>query len=558
MSGIHEPDNQVVSTGAQPGATSAIAGRVGGRDWRHLSTLFEQLPPHAIEAEMNVLGSMLIDPQVIGDVILVLRSGDDFYKPANGSIYEAMVELYDKHGAMDIVLLNQLLVDRDILSTVGGLNYLVELASAVPSAASALHHARLVRNKAAIRHLIDTAGDILYDAYHSSENALVILEAAEQRIFQIAQQSEQSHAVTMQELVYQAYDLISAADGEHLTGVPTGYHDLDEMTYGLQKGEMIIIAARPSMGKTALALNIAEQMALAGYPTGFFSLEMSKEQLVQRILSSRSRVDSKKLRRGMLNTDEDGSLQNACRELHDAPIYIDDTAGLTLLQMRAKARRLAAKHDIKALVVDYLQLMSAGGRVESRQMEISEISRGVKAMARELNIPVICLSQLNRAAEQREGHRPRMSDLRESGSLEQDADVVMMLHREEYYHQADPDWAEMNEEKLGVAELILAKQRNGPTGSVRLSWISEITRFENFSPAAPPGGYYGSGERYSTPATPPGPRNPRNPLAPRGGQGAPGSEPASGRFQKGAQTGPVSGFRDGGGPEPENADDIPF
>jgi replicative DNA helicase len=244
------------------------------------------------------------------------------------------------------------------------------------------------------------------------------------------------------------------------------------------------------MGKTALALNIAESMAMLGHGVGIFSLEMGKQQLVQRLLCARSGIDSQRLRRNMLRDTEFRSLMTACDELQQAPVFIDDTPGLSLLQLRAKARRMAAKHAVKAIMIDYLQLMSTGGRVESRQVEVSEISRGVKAMARELKVPVICLSQLNRAAETREGHRPRMGDLRESGSIEQDADVVMLLHREDYYHNDDQEWKENNPDKLGLAELILTKQRNGPTGTINLSWIAQSTRFRDHSSARPPGGWH--------------------------------------------------------------------
>jgi replicative DNA helicase len=371
---------------------------------------------------------------------------------------------------------------------------------------------------------------VLYDAYHSPEDAQVILERAEQAIFRIAQQSEHSHAETLQALVEEAMRLMEDNDGKLITGVPTGFRDLDEMTQGLQRGEMIIIAARPSMGKTALALNMAELMALRDHPVGIFSLEMSRQQLVQRLLAAKSGVNSQKIRRSMLNSDDYHKLHIACGELMDAQILIDDTPGLTPLQLRAKARRMVAKHDIKAIFIDYLQLMSVGGRVESRQVEISEISRSIKAMARELNVPVICLSQLNRAPEQREGHRPRMSDLRESGSLEQDADVVMMLHREDYYHQGEDDWADRNPDKLGVAELIITKQRNGPTGNVTLTWASEITRFRDYSPAS-------SGRGYDD----------------RSSAGSYGRH-----FSPGPRKGPAEDFRDGGGPERDEVDDIPI
>ncbi len=480
-------------------AHEASAESSSKRDWRHLSQLFEQLPPHAIQAEMSLLGSMLIDPQVVGDVILVLRGGADFYKPANGALYDAMIQLYETKASLDIVQLNQVLQDRGVLEAIGGLSYLVELADAVPSAANAVHYARQVREKSCVRQLIDAAGEILYDAYHQPEDAQDLLQEAEQRIFHIAQQSEHSQAEELHVLLDHAMKQIEDNDGRLITGIPTGFAKLDEETSGFQRGEMIIIAGRPSMGKTALALNIAEQMALRGHPVGIFSLEMSRQQLVQRLLASRSGVSSQKLRRSNLNQSEFQRLHVACDELLKARMFIDDTAGLNLLHLRTKARRMVSNHRVEAILIDYLQLMSSGGRVESRQVEISEISRGVKAMARELNVPVVCLSQLNRSPEQREGHRPRMSDLRESGSIEQDADVVTMLHREEYYHKSDPDWVEHNEDKVGVAELIITKQRNGPIGTVPLTWVEEITRFRDYSSAHSPDSSYT--RSISTPGT---------------------------------------------------------
>lgn len=444
-------------------------------------TLLQALPPHAIEAEMSLLGSMLIDPDVIGDVLMIVRAGDAFYKPANGAIFTAMIELYDRNASLDIVQLNQVLTDRSILDAVGGLDYLVEVAQSVPSASNAAHYARLVRDKAMIRELISVAGRILADAHERSEDPVALLNDAESQIFQIAQRSEHHQAESLRDLIEQAMTMIQENEGRALTGVPTGFAKLDEILGGMQRGEMLVLAARPSMGKTALALNIAENAAMHGNAVAIFSLEMSRQQLVQRLLSARSGVDGDRLRRHMLRTEDYKALMRACDELHDTPIFIDDTAGLTLMQLRAKARRLKQKHDIKAVVVDYLQLMTAGHRVESRQQEVSEISRGVKAMARELDVPVVCLSQLNRAAEQREGHRPRMSDLRESGSIEQDADVVAMLHREEYYHN-DPDWRDENPEKCNLGEVIIAKQRNGPTGLVQLTWDSRTTCFRDLAP----------------------------------------------------------------------------
>ena len=312
-----------------------------------------------------------------------------------------------------------------------------------------------------VRRLIEAAGDILYEAYHSPDQAQSILDHAEQRIFEIAQGSQESAIESLAELIKQTMAMLEANEGKQLTGLPTGFAELDDLTAGFQRGEMIVIAARPSMGK-----------------------------VVQRMLCARSGIDSRNMRRNMLGPEEYRALMGACDDLLGAPIYVEDSPSLSLLQMRAKARRMVTQHDIKVIFIDYLQLMASGGRVESRQIEVSNISRGIKAMARELNVPVVCLSQLNRSPEQREGHRPRISDLRESGSIEQDADVVAMLHREDYYHQGDDDWADTNQEKVGVGELIIAKQRNGPTGVVHLSWIASSTRFRDYSPATPPGGAY--------------------------------------------------------------------
>ena len=556
---LNRPNGRAGALSGGGGGGWALASGAGARDWRHLATLFESLPPHAIEAEMSLLGSILIDPQVLGDVIFIVRKGQDFYKPANGAIFDAMIELYDKHSSLDIVQLNQRLVDRNALDAVGGLDYLVQLASAVPSAANAQHYARLVREKATVRQLITAAGDILYDAYHSPDESQLILDRAESHIFHIAQQTESAQIETLHDLIRQTMERIEANLGNALTGIPTGFRELDEITTGLQAGEMVIIAARPSMGKTALVLNMAENMAMGGHAVGIFSLEMGKQQLVQRLLCARSGIDSQRLRRNMLKDLEYRALMAACDELQQAPIFIDDTPALSMLQLRAKARRMAAKHKVKAILIDYLQLMTAGGRVESRQIEVSEISRGVKAMARELQVPVICLSQLNRAAESREGHRPRMSDLRESGSIEQDADVVMLLHREDYYYKDDPDWAENNPDSIGVAELILTKQRNGPTGTIKLSWIAQSTRFRDFARGSPPGGYH----QPKVMPEPPRRRSSAMVLPSGGGGGAVGTSTASappfspaGSFSPGRKGGPVQQFRDGGGPEATDNEDL--
>jgi replicative DNA helicase len=453
-----------------------------------LARLFDRLPPHSIEAECALLGSMILDWRVIGEVVQVIKGGDDFYKPHHAALYQILVECYDQNIPVDAVQLNERLRDRGILEQIGGVAYIIELGEAVPSAASAQHYAKIVREKAILRSLIDSAGKILHQAYTSVDPAPSQLDSAEQEIFRIAQTLEgSSDMATLGSLVEKLYsDLaLHANDGRRITGVETGFYELDEMTSGLQNGEMIIVAGRPSMGKTAYALNLAEHAAVVRkQPVAIFSLEMSKQQLAQRFLCSRSGVDSHKLRRNMLGDEDFHQLVQACTELTDAPLYIDDTPGLTLLALRAKARRLASRHHIKMIVVDYLQLMSCPGS-ESRQQEVSEISRGIKALARELSVPVICLSQLNRSPEGREDHRPRMSDLRESGSIEQDADVVMMLHREEYYHN-DPAWAQENPDLVGVAESIICKQRNGPTGTVYMSFNGSTTRFSNLARSVGP------------------------------------------------------------------------
>jgi replicative DNA helicase len=453
-----------------------------------ITRLMDAMPPHALEAEESLLGAIVIDPSVLNDVQLILRGSDDFFKKANGTIYSLMAELYDKFETVDLVQLQQVAKDRDVLEAVGGVEYLIKVAHAVPSAASASHYARLVRDKSTVRQLIAAAGEILHDAYTNPEDPVEIVNDAERRIFSIAQQSEHRHAEQLDDLLNDAIRQLEENDGRVITGVSTGFASLDERTSGLQSGEMVIIAARPSMGKTALALNIAENMVMRDVPVALFSLEMSREQLVQRLLSSRASVSGHNIRRNLLSDRDMAAIIQAADDLMKRPLYIDDSPSLSITQLRAKARRLKQQHDVGVIIIDYLQLMTSGKRAESRQQEVSEISRGVKALARELSVPVVCLSQLNRAAEQREGHRPRMSDLRESGSIEQDADVVAMLHREAYYHISDPSWLEANPEKENLAELIIAKQRNGPTGSVKLTWDNTCTRFHDWTDITPPSG----------------------------------------------------------------------
>jgi replicative DNA helicase len=518
--------------------------------------LFDKQPPASLEAEMSLLGAMILDPNVIPDVLSFVRNERDFYKSAHGEIFRAVVDVYDQRHSGDLVQIVDLLRDRGVLEQVGGEEYLVSLAEAVPTAVNAPHFARIVAEKAKLRRLIDAAGQILYDAYHAGElgpeGAREVLDAAEMRVFEIAQEQHATDPQALAELLEMELRRIEAADfeGGTLTGVPSGFHDLDELLRGFQPGEMIVLAARPSMGKTALALTLAEQVAIGGVPVpgapparrtpvGIFSLEMSRNAIVQRLLSARSGVSSQALRGGHKIPDEDyRRLLMAAEDLKGAPIYIDDTPDLTVLNLRARARRMVAQYGVKVVMVDYLQLMSAPhASRESRQVEVSAISRGIKALARELNIPVIALSQLNRASEQREGNRPRMADLRESGSIEQDADVIMLLHREEYYHLHDEEWKRENEEKLGVAEVIVAKQRNGPTGVVKLMWDSSATRFRSYDPTArAPADLGPFGEPVARPV-------------PKAWSRA--EKKDAPYFTPGEPTGPVSDFRDGGGPERE-------
>jgi len=482
-------------------STPPAASPDGGIRERDISRLIEALPPHAPGAEMSLLGAMLWDHGVIPEIIGIVSSGGDFYRAAHRVLFETMIELYDKNGSLDGEQLTQRLVDRDLLDEVGGVEYIVQLAESVPSASNAPYYARIVREKATLRELIEASGKTLHEAHTSSEDAQSVLEDAEKRIFKIAQKREQSSAQELGELLDEAIRSLEENEGRALTGLPSGFGELDELTNGLQSGEMIILAARPSMGKTALALNMVEHMAMAGHPAVVFSLEMGRQQLVQRLICARGGIDSHRLRRNMLRKEDFKNIFAACEELRKAPLYIDDTPGLSLLQLRSKARRMKEQFNVQAVVIDYLQLMSTGKRVESRQIEVAEMSRGVKAMARELDVPVICLSQLNRAAEQREGHRPRLSDLRESGSIEQDADVVMMLHREEYYHRHDPDWADANPDRVGLGEIIIAKQRNGPTGTVQLVWDSASTRYRDMSQMGDAGMHEGYGQNLGVVST---------------------------------------------------------
>jgi replicative DNA helicase len=463
--------------------------------------------PESLAAEAAVLGSMLIDPGCISEVVELIGPGA-FYRLEHRYIFEALVALWGKppnvsvgggpateteiselgplkktFRGIDAVLLRDELQNRKQLEAVGGAEYIAKILDSVPSSANVGYYAAVVKDKMLLRELIAATSGILDDAYNQNGGTPELLDEAERRIFTVADRNISGSAVALKDVVARSFELISKRQGGHVTGLSTGYYQLDEWTCGLQDGEMIIVAGRPSMGKTSLALNIAEHLALMEkVPVAIFSLEMGKQQLAERFLCSVSQIDSQKVRKGLLGDEDYKMLADACAELADVPIYIDDSSSLTPLELRAKARRLKSQYDIRCCFVDYLQLMHIGERrVESRQQEITEISRYVKALARELNIPVVVLSQLNRAPEGREDHWPRMSDLRESGSIEQDADVVILLHREDYYHRGEKDYEPDNR-----AELIIAKQRNGPTANVELVFRERVTRFENAAQVSEP------------------------------------------------------------------------
>jgi len=442
-----------------------------------VASQFDRLPPHSIEAEMCLLASMMLDREMVGQIIPLIDR-DSFYQADHQIIFDVLIKLYEQNRPIDAVILYEELAKRQLLEEIGGKGYLAQILGTIPSAAHGAHYAEIVREKALLRQLIAASNDCLRDAYAPHEQADLILDKAEKRIFAIAEKKVSNSVEPLEHVLHEVFEMI---ENRGQRGLESGFHELDDMLNGLQKGEMVIVAARPSMGKTAFALNVIEHVAAdQRLPAAIFSLEMSKQQLAQRMLCSRGQIDAHKLRKGMLNSQEYTKLATIVGELAKAPIWVDDSPGLTPLELRAKARRLKLQHDIKCLMIDYMQLMDNPGP-ENRQQQISEISRAVKSVARELNIPVICLSQLNRQTEGREGHRPRMSDLRESGSIEQDADVIMLLHREDYYKMSEPDFVPDN-----IAEIIIAKQRNGPTGTIKLTFLTKTTRFENLSTSIDP------------------------------------------------------------------------
>ncbi len=440
-----------------------------------LNTVKELVPPQNVEAEMAVLGSMIIDENAVS-VALESLTRESFYKDSHRRIFEVICNLFNANKPVDLITLTDELKRLGTLENIGGVSFLTELANSVPTSANISHYTAIVKEKSVLRTLINNATKIISLCHESEGKVDEVVDNAEKLIFEVRDRGPQSAILPLKEIIKDTIETIDRLyqNKSHVTGIPTGYIDFDLKTAGLQNSDFIIVAARPSMGKSAFALGMAEYAAVVEkIPVAFFSVEMSKEQLVQRLLCSHARVDANKVRTGYLATSDWPRLTAAAGRLSDSPIFIDDTPAISIMELRAKARRLKASHDIRLIILDYLQLMRGYGNTESRQQEISDISRSLKALARELSVPVIGISQLSRAVESRESHRPQLSDLRESGAIEQDADVVVLILREEYYNPTP--------ENEGVAEIIIAKQRNGPVGSCKLAFLKEYTKFENIA-----------------------------------------------------------------------------
>ena len=437
-------------------------------------TDLRRVMPHSTEAEQSVIGAMIMDNEAIGAVEGILTE-EDFYQRQYGTIYSAMAELYDEGRPVDLVTLQTRLQEKNVPPEVSNMTYIGELIANVPFAANAKYYAEIVHEKAVLRRLIRACEDIANNSYAGKDTTENILADTETQIFKVLNQRQDTDYVPIRQVALDALEKIHEASRSKnpITGVPTGFIDLDYRTTGLQKGDLVLIAARPSMGKTAFALNIAQYAAFnKGMCTAIFSLEMSKEQLVNRLLASEARIDAQNIRTGNLNDDEWDRLVEGVNTVGSSKLILDDTPGISVSELRSKCRKYKLEFGLQMVIIDYLQLMSASGRGnDNRQQEISEISRSLKALARELQVPVVALSQLSRAVESRGDHRPMLSDLRESGAIEQDADVVMFLYRDDYYNHDSPN--------KNVAEVIIAKQRNGPIGTVELAWLPNYTKFVN-------------------------------------------------------------------------------
>lgn len=437
--------------------------------------LIKREMPHNIAAEQSVIGSMLMDAQAVVDALEIIGE-DDFYGRQYGVLFQAMVELYEEGSPIDLITLKAKLEEKDAPPELNSVEFLKELLDAVPTSANVRHYAEIVKEKSVLRKIIKVTETISQECYLGRSKLENILDDTEKKIFNLIQTRAGGDYVPIKDVVIHTLEGIERASkaGGVVTGIPTGFLDLDYKTSGMQPSDLVLVAARPSMGKTAFVLNMAQHMAFKKNVTvAIFSLEMSKEQLVNRLLSLESKVDSQHIRTGNLEDSEWEMLIESANVIGNSHLIIDDTPGITISELRSKCRKYKLEHNLGIIMIDYLQLMSGGGRSESRQQEISEISRSLKALARELKVPVIALSQLSRAVEQRPDHRPILSDLRESGAIEQDADLVMFLYREDYYNH--------DTERKGVAEVIIAKQRNGPIGTVELLWLPEYTKFANIA-----------------------------------------------------------------------------
>jgi len=433
-----------------------------------------RIPPQSIEAEQSVLGSMLVDKEAISIVMEILKP-EDFYRPDHREIYEVVIELFDRSQPIDLITVSERLKLHGKLELIGGLEYLSNIATAVPTTANVRNYSKIVEEKSLLRKLIRASSDIVDLGFDASEEVSYIIDRAEQGIFDILQKRSSQGFIPIKDVLVDTFNKLEELYNNKgtITGISTGFVDLDFKTAGLHNTDLILIAARPAMGKTALALNLAQNVAVhSKVPVAVFSLEMSKEQLVNRMLSSEAMVDGSRMKTGQLEDNDWQKVAKALGPLSEAPIFIDDTPGVTITEIRAKCRRLKLEHNLGLVIIDYLQLMQGSkSKSENRQQEISEISRSLKMLAKEINVPVITLSQLSRAPETRTDHRPILSDLRESGAIEQDADIVMFLYRDDYYNPET--------DKKNIAELIIAKHRNGSTGTVELVWLGQYTKFAN-------------------------------------------------------------------------------
>jgi len=450
----------------------------GRNSGRSLLDSLERVAPQNIDAEKGVLGSILLDPNACDELASILRKPEEFYSYAHQVMFKHLVEMHNDGKGMDVTLLAERLNAAGDMESIGGTDYLIEVVNSVPTAANAQYYAQIVRDKAMLRAMINASTEILRDAYDASQETRELLSRAEERIFAILETNASGELVAMQDVLHEALDRIDRRLHKGIGGMSTGFTDLDRMTGGLHESELVIIAARPSMGKTALATNLADHVSIKDNRTTLFvSLEMSRLELAERMLCSHGRINGHELRNGFISPTDRKRLIETSNLMSAAPLFIDDSPSRTVTEIAATARRLKRRHNLAMIVIDYLQLIEPDNAKDARQEQVAKIARRLKGLARELKVPLICLAQLNRQAEATRDNRPRLSHLRESGAIEQDADVVMFVHREEYYLTREEERSKVQ----GEAEIIIAKQRNGPTGEVKLAWLQNYTRFENLA-----------------------------------------------------------------------------